>query len=94
VYALSPSYRTGDLEFGAAFIGSSKSYGDDANTITMDGYMITNLFANYRINKQASAIFSVNNAFNKLAYTEVEGDGHAARALAGRSAKATLKYEF
>jgi outer membrane receptor protein involved in Fe transport len=94
LYALSPSYRTGDLEFGAAFIGSGKSYGDDANTITMDGYMITNLFANYRINKQASAIVSVNNALNKLAYTEVEGDGHAARALAGRSAKATLKYEF
>jgi len=94
VYALSPSYRTGDLEFGAAFIGSGKSYGDDANTITMDGYMITNLFANYRINKQASAILSVNNAFNKLAFTEVEGDGHAARSLAGRSARATLKYEF
>ncbi|WP_310646517.1 TonB-dependent receptor domain-containing protein [Limnohabitans sp.] len=94
VYALSPSYRTGDLEYGAAFIGSTKSYGDDANTITMDGYMVTNLFANYRINKQASAIVSVNNAFNKLAFTEVEGDGHAARALAGRSAKATLKYEF
>ena len=94
MYALSPSYRTGDLEYGAAFIGSSKSYGDDANTITMDGYVITNLFANYRINKQASAIVSINNAFNKLAFTEVEGDGHAARALAGRSAKATLKYEF
>jgi outer membrane receptor protein involved in Fe transport len=94
VYSLAPSYRIGDLEYGAAFIGTTKSYGDDANTITMDGYMITNLFANYRINKQTSAIFSVNNAFNKLAYTEVEGDGHAARALAGRSAKATLKYEF
>jgi outer membrane receptor protein involved in Fe transport len=94
VYALSPSYRTGDLEFGAAFIGTTKSYGDDANTITMDGYVVTNLFANYRINKQTSAIISVNNAFNKLAFTEVEGDGHAARALAGRSAKATLKYEF
>jgi outer membrane receptor protein involved in Fe transport len=94
VYSLVPSYRTGDVEYGAAFIGTTKAYGDDANTITMDGYMITNLFANYRINKQTSAIFSVNNAFNKLAYTEVEGDGHAARALAGRSAKATLKYEF
>jgi outer membrane receptor protein involved in Fe transport len=94
VYALSPSYKTGDLEYGAAFIGTTKSYGDDANTITMGGYVITNLFANYRINKQASAIFSVNNALNKLAYTEVEGDGHAARALAGRTAKATVKYEF
>lgn len=94
VYSLAPSYRVGDVEYGAAFIGTTKSYGDDANTITMDGYMVTNLFASYRINKQASAIFSMNNAFNKLAYTEVEGDGHAARALAGRSARATLKYEF
>ena len=94
VYSLSPSYRAGDLEFGAAFVGSTKSYGDDANTITMDGYVITNLFANYRMSKQSSLIVSVNNALNKLAYTEVEGDGHAARALAGRSAKATLKYEF
>ncbi len=94
VYALTPSYKTGDLEYGAAFIGTAKSYGDDRNTITMDGYVITNLFANYRIGKQTSAIFSVNNAFNKLAYTEVEGDGHAARALAGRTAKATVKYEF
>jgi outer membrane receptor protein involved in Fe transport len=94
VYSLAPSYRAGDLEYGAQFIGTTKSYGNDANTITMDGYIVTNLFANYRINKQASAIVSVNNAFNKLAFTEVEGDGHAARALAGRSAKATLKYEF
>jgi hypothetical protein len=46
------------------------------------------------MSKQSSLIVSVNNALNKLAYTEVEGDGHAARALAGRSAKATLKYEF
>ena len=82
VYSLAPSYRVGDVEYGAAFIGTTKSYGDDANTITMDGYMVTNLFASYRINKQASAIFSMNNAFNKLAYTEVEGDGHAARVRA------------
>lgn len=94
LYALSPSYKAGDLEYGAAFVGTTKAYGDDANTITMDGYVITNLFANYRINKQTSAILSVNNAFNKLAYTEVESDGHAARAMAGRTARATVKYEF
>jgi hypothetical protein len=44
---------------------------------------------------------SLNNAFNKLAYTEAEGQGnleanplYIARALNGRSAKATLKYSF
>ena len=35
-----------------------------------------------------------NNLFNALAYTEIEGDGHAARALNGRSLRATLKFDF
>lgn len=94
VYSITPSYRVGQLEFGAAFVGSSKAYGDDANTITMPSYVITNLFASYQLSKDVVASFSMNNAFNKLAYTEVEGDGHAARALAGRSAKVSLKYNF
>lgn len=94
VYALTPSYIAGDLEMGAAIIGSSKSFGDDANTITMGAYTVTNLFASYSINKQTRVSFSVNNAFNTLAYTEVEGDGHAARALPGRTAKVSLRYDF
>ncbi len=94
VYQLTPSYRTGELEFGAAFIGSSDSWADDQNTIKMPGYMVTNLFVNYRVDKHTSVSFGVNNAFDTLAYTEAEGDGHAARALPGRTAKATLKYEF
>jgi outer membrane receptor protein involved in Fe transport len=94
VYSLTPSYRTGNLEFGASLIGSSKAYGDDGNTITMPAYLITNLFASYQLSKDLVASMSVNNAFNKLAYTEIEGDGHAARALAGRSAKVSLKYNF
>ena len=84
----------GDSEFGAMIIGSGKSFGNDANTITMNGYTITNLFASYRINSRTTASLSVNNAFNKLAYTEVEGDGHAARAFNGRSGKVSLKYDF
>lgn len=94
VYALSPSYTMGDFVYGAALIGTTKSYGDDTNTIVMPGYTLTNLFMSYRINQAMSLSVSVNNALNKLAYTEVEGDGHAARALPGRSAKATLRYDF
>ena len=59
-----------------------------------DGYTITNLFASYRINSKTTASLSVNNAFNKLAFTEVESDGHAARALQGRSARVSLRYDF
>jgi hypothetical protein len=36
----------------------------------------------------------VNNLFNTLGYTEIEGDGHAARAVNGRSALVQLKYNF
>lgn len=94
VYSLSPSYRIGNLQLGAAVIGSGKSFGDDANTITMPAFSITNLFASYRINKSTTASLSVNNAFNKLAYTEVEGSGHAARAFPGRTARINLRYDF
>jgi outer membrane receptor protein involved in Fe transport len=94
VYSLSPSYRIGDLQLGAAVIGSGKSFGDDANTITMPAFSMTNLFASYRINKSTTASLSVNNAFNKLAYTEVEGSGHAARAFPGRTARINLRYDF
>jgi len=94
VYSIAPSYSMGNAEFGAMVIGSGKAYGDDANTITMPEYMITNLFASYQVSKNLTTSLSVNNAFNKLAYTEVEGDGHAARAFNGRSARVSVKYDF
>ncbi|MFG6448309.1 TonB-dependent siderophore receptor [Roseateles sp. BYS180W] len=93
-WQLSPSYSWGDVELGLGLIGSGKSYGDDANTITMKGYTVVNAFANYQINDKTQLSISANNAFNALAYTEIEGDGHAARALNGRTLRLGLKYEF
>lgn len=93
-YQIMPSYTLGQLNFGAAFIGTTASWGDDANSIKMPAYVITNAFANYQIDNHWSANVSVNNLFNKLAWTEVEGDGHAARALNGRSAIASIRYNF
>jgi outer membrane receptor protein involved in Fe transport len=79
---------------GAALVGSGKSYGDDANTITMKGYTLVNAFVNVPLGDKAQLSLSANNLFNTLAYTEIEGDGHAARAFNGRSLRATLKYNF
>jgi len=94
VYQLSPSYSFGSVDVGAALIGSGKSYGDDANTITMPGYTIVNAFVNYQFNDKLQVSLSANNLFNALAYSEIEGDGHAARAFNGRNLRASLKYSF
>ena len=94
VYQLAPSVMLGQIEVGAALVGSGKSYGDDANTITMKGYTLVNAFVNVPLGDKAQLSLSANNLFNTLAYTEIEGDGHAARAFNGRSLRATLKYNF
>jgi outer membrane receptor protein involved in Fe transport len=94
VYQLAPSYSFGDFEVGAAVIGTTSSYVDDANTITMPGYTVVNAFASWQINDRVQASFSVNNLTNTIGFTEAEGDGHAARSINGRTAKVALKYSF
>ncbi|MGL5002283.1 MAG: TonB-dependent receptor domain-containing protein, partial [Casimicrobium sp.] len=94
VYQLTPSYSFGKLNVGASLIGTGKSFGDDGNTITQKGYMVINAFANYEVFKNFTLGLGVNNLANKIGYTEVEGDGHAARSINGRTVKATLKYTF
>lgn len=94
VYQLTPSYSVGPFSFGAAVIGTGKSYGDDANTITMKGYTVVNGFVNYQAMKNVTVGLGVNNLGNVVGYTEVEGDGHAARSINGRTVKATLRYTF
>lgn len=94
VFQLAPSYTFEALEIGAALVGTGKSYGDDANTITMPAFTTVNAFATYQLSAKAVLSLRVNNLFNTLGYTEIEGDGHAARAVNGRSASVQLKYNF
>ena len=97
VYQLTPSYRVGATEIGAAFIGTTESFADDANTVKMPGYVVANLFANHRIDKRTTLSLGVNNLFDTLAYTEAEAQsatGGQARALPGRTARASIRYDF
>jgi outer membrane receptor protein involved in Fe transport len=94
VFQIAPSYTIGPVDFGAAIIGTGKSYGDDDNTITLPSYTVVHAFANYAINDRTTVSVSANNLFNVIGYTEIEGDGHAARSINGRTVKATLKYNF
>jgi len=94
VYQFSPSYTLGRAEFGASVIGTGKSWADDAHTIEMPAFAVVNAFLNYQINERMTVALTANNLGNKIGYTEVEGDGHAARSIAGRSVKASLRYAF
>jgi outer membrane receptor protein involved in Fe transport len=94
VAQVSPSCIFGDLELGGTVIYNGKSWGDDANTITLPAYTLVNAFVNYRMSERATLGLSVNNLFNALGYTEIEGDGHAARSINGRTGVASVKYSF
>jgi outer membrane receptor protein involved in Fe transport len=94
VWQLTPGYTVASFDIGAAIVGTTKSFGDDKNTITMPGYTVVNPYVSYRFNEKTSLTVAANNVFDTLGYTEIEGDGHAARAINGRSFKATLKYQF
>jgi outer membrane receptor protein involved in Fe transport len=94
VYQLAPSVNLGTLELGVSMVGTGESFGDDANTIILPSFNTVNAFANCQLNPKTTLSWRVNNLFNTLGYTEIEGDGHAARAVNGRSATVQLKYRF
>ncbi|QJE00330.1 TonB-dependent receptor [Massilia forsythiae] len=94
VYQLAPSYELGQARFGLTVVGTGKSWGDDANTLVLPGYAVVHAFLNYQLTPKIGLSVSANNLFNKIGYTEIESDGHAARAVTGRAVKAGVKYAF
>jgi outer membrane receptor protein involved in Fe transport len=94
VYQIAPSYTFGEFDIGGSIVGTTKSFGDDGNKITLPAFASVNAFANYRFNDKTTLSLGANNLFNKIGYTEIEGDGHAARSINGRTVKLALKYAF
>ena len=101
VFSLSPSYTFGRLEVGASIVGTTKSYAQNDNVVELPGYTVVHPYAQVEVAPGLTLQLGVNNLFNTLGYTEAEGQGnlngnplYVARAINGRSAKATLKYSF
>jgi outer membrane receptor protein involved in Fe transport len=97
IYQLTPSMSMGGINAGINFIGTSASR--DAQTVAgleaeLPGYVYSNLFVNMDVNKSWNVGLSVNNAFNKVGYTEVNSDRAAARSINGRTFKLAAKYSF
>jgi outer membrane receptor protein involved in Fe transport len=94
VYQVQPVYDGGRWQAGGSMVGTTKSFGDDANTITMPAFVVFNAFFSFDVLPNLTVGLAANNVFNETGYTEVEGSGHAARSINGRTVKTSIKYSF
>jgi len=106
VYNLSPSYNFGDNNqhsLALSILGTSKSYAQDDNDLVMPGYAYFNLIGRAGLTDGLSLVLSVNNLFDTVGITEVEGNGDGAfgsnrlvraRSISGRSSTLSLQYKF
>ena len=105
VYNLSPTYVFGSSKqhlLGLAVLGTSKSFATDDNNLIQPGYAYINLLAKVGLTKGLSLAASVNNLFDTVGITEVEGVDGAyggdrlvrARSITGRSTTLSLQYKF
>jgi outer membrane receptor protein involved in Fe transport len=96
IYQISPSYTTGDMTVGANIISTTKSKDAQGTPleVTLPGYTVINAFASYAIALNTTASVGVYNLANTLGFTESNDGRAAARAINGRTIRATLKYAF
>lgn len=106
VYNLSPALNFGDSkQHGVALsvLGTSKSFAQDDNALVMPAYAYFNLIGRAGLTEGLSLVLSVNNLFDTVGITEVEGNGDGAfnsdrlvraRSISGRSSTLSLQYKF
>lgn len=105
VYNLSPTYEFGSSKqhlLGLTVLGTSKSYATDDNNLIQPGYAYFNLLGKVGLTKGLSLAASVNNLFDTIGITEVEGVDGAfagdrlvrARSITGRSTTLSLQFKF
>jgi outer membrane receptor protein involved in Fe transport len=102
VYQFTPTYTRDAFVLGANIVGTSSSPAGQPSTVTMPGYTVVGLFAQYHVTDQLRLQFNAENLFNAFAVTEVDqGSGAVpanhlatARTYPGRTFELGLKYAF
>ena len=95
---LSINYYIQEWIFGIEQIGSGSRYDDKANNNKIEGYMITNLIANFALNEKTTINFRLDNAFDKAYALAYEGSQSSSTGYIyqtpGRSLYVNLRYDF
>jgi outer membrane receptor protein involved in Fe transport len=102
MYNLNPSYSIGKAEIGLSLIGTTKVYSQNDNKVVLPAFAYLNAYASYEVTKGLSLSVNVNNLFDTLGFTEMEGDNFTenttnymrARPITGRSSLISLTYKF
>lgn len=107
VYNISPRYVFGKSKqhaFGLAILGTSKSFAFDSNDLVQPGFAYFNFLGSVGLTEGLSVSLNINNMFDTVGITEVNGiDGPAingedryvrARSITGRSSSLSLQYKF
>lgn len=94
IYQAAAGYTSGRARLGVALVGTGRSWGDDAHSVTLPAYRVVHGFVRYQVSERIGLALYANNLFNVIGYTEVEPDGHAARSISGRVLKLRAQYAW
>jgi outer membrane receptor protein involved in Fe transport len=96
IYQLTPTFNMNKWTVGSSIIGTSSSIdnrnGATGQGVTMDGFAVVNGFINYQYDKKLLLSLSANNLFDKIGFTEAQGN--VARSVDGRTVRANVIYTF
>jgi outer membrane receptor protein involved in Fe transport len=106
IWALTPSVDLDRIRLSASWIGTSKSYANDANTLTQKGYSVVHLTAAVNATDNLEFSLNANNVFNKAGITESANDGRETllasapntvtigRSIQGRTISGSVRFKF
>jgi outer membrane receptor protein involved in Fe transport len=106
IWAITPSLDFDRFRVSASWIGTTKSFANDANTLTQKGYSVVHLTGAVNLTENLEFSLNVNNLFDKAGITESANDGRESllasapntvtigRSIQGRTMGANIRFKF
>ena len=100
VYQATAQYETDMFTLGANVVGTTDSFTQDSNLLTLPGFTQVNAFVAVRPIDRIEIGLNAQNLFNSFGYTEAEegsipgNDIVRARSIAGRTIAASVRFDF
>ncbi|HEX7871424.1 MAG TPA: TonB-dependent receptor [Sphingobium sp.] len=99
-FEATPQIETRQATVGANIVTITSSYAQDSNLLKMPGFTVVNAFVQFRPAERVQLMVNANNLFNAIGLFEISqstvptnGIG-SGRAINGRTASASLRYNF
>ncbi|WP_033921421.1 TonB-dependent receptor [Sphingomonas sp. 37zxx] len=100
LFQATPQVELKHVTFGASIVGTTSSFAQDVNNLTLPGYTLVNAFLQVRPIDRVQLMLNVNNLFDTLAFADItQGTIPASgivlgRAYNGRTVSGTIRFAF